>query len=189
MFDFVSLLKKLWRKCGLYNTVKCSSKRNNKLNCDFFHATIAYMKGNSKTKDKRFKKTLKQNKKNLFFGSKMGGRLIHGINLYTGKYGIVSKVNQKITVLTTYSVPVLSVKSLIFFPSFPMIAPTMLCGTRTLMHKWTRTDQSMSTIPWVMFFFYTLAPKLWTTVSHDLSSYTNNVVGIKGECQCCVLHS
>ena len=24
---------------------------------------------------------------NLFFGSKMGGRLIHGIDLYTGKYG------------------------------------------------------------------------------------------------------
>ena len=27
-------------------------------------------------------------RKKLIFGSKMGGRLIHGIDLYTGKYGI-----------------------------------------------------------------------------------------------------
>ena len=26
-------------------------------------------------------------RKNLFFASKMGGRLIHGVDLYTGKYG------------------------------------------------------------------------------------------------------
>ena len=49
--------------------------------------TIAYLKGNSKIKEKFFKKCLHRNKKNLFFGSKIGGRLIHGIDLYTGKYG------------------------------------------------------------------------------------------------------
>ena len=27
-------------------------------------------------------------RKNVFLGSKMEGRLIHGIDLYTGKYGI-----------------------------------------------------------------------------------------------------
>lgn len=38
-----------------------------------------------------FKKILTKSKKNLFVGSKIwggGGRLIHGIDLYTGKYGI-----------------------------------------------------------------------------------------------------
>ena len=33
------------------------------------------------------RKFLPRNKKNLFYGSKMGGWLIHGIDLYTGEYG------------------------------------------------------------------------------------------------------
>ena len=43
---------------------KCSSKGNNKLYvqacCDFFHVTMAYLKGNSKIKDRFFKKILTQ---------------------------------------------------------------------------------------------------------------------------------
>jgi len=60
---------------------KCSSKRNSKVYiqacCGFFHEPIAYLKGNSKIKEKFFKK-IHRNKKNLFFGSKMG------VDLYTG---------------------------------------------------------------------------------------------------------
>ena len=57
---------------------------------NFFGATIADLRENSKIEDKFFKKILilTKNKKNLFFGSKMGGQLIHGIDLYTGKYSM-----------------------------------------------------------------------------------------------------
>ena len=52
-----------------------------------FCVTIAYLKEN-KIKDKFFKKILPRNRKNFFFfGSKMGGQLILGIDLYMGKYG------------------------------------------------------------------------------------------------------
>ena len=53
----------------------------------FFHETIVYLKGNSKIKQKFFQENSYTNKKNVFFGPKIGGRLIHGIDLYTGKYG------------------------------------------------------------------------------------------------------
>ena len=49
-----------------------------------FHVTIVYLKENSKIRNKFFKKILFFF--NLFFGSKMGGCLIHGIDLYMGKY-------------------------------------------------------------------------------------------------------
>ena len=43
---------------------KCSSKRNSKFYvqacCRFFHEPIAYLKGNSKIKEKFFKKILTQ---------------------------------------------------------------------------------------------------------------------------------
>ena len=48
---------------------------------------MAYLKGNSKIKEKFFQENSYTNKKNVFFGPKIGGRLIHGIDLYTGKYG------------------------------------------------------------------------------------------------------
>lgn len=58
--------------------------------------TIAYLIEISKIKDKLFQKILTQkywylfiyiniNTGNLFFGSEMGGQLIHGIDLNTGK--------------------------------------------------------------------------------------------------------
>ena len=56
-----------------------------------FHVTIVYLKENSKIKDKFFKKILTEKWEKLFFGSKMGGRLIHRIDLYTGKYGMDGK--------------------------------------------------------------------------------------------------
>jgi len=67
-----------------------------------FSVTIAYLKENSEIKDKFLKEILTQKSeiKDKFlkeiltqkyekhsFGSKMGGRLIHWIDLYTGKYG------------------------------------------------------------------------------------------------------
>ena len=56
---------------------KCSSMRDSKLYvqtcCNFLCVTIAYQKWNSEMKDK----FLHRNKKNLFFGSKIG------VDLYT----------------------------------------------------------------------------------------------------------
>ena len=65
----------------------------------------------------------------VFFVHSDTEKYISNSSIRTSLY---QKVNHKKNVLRTYSVPVLSVRSLIFFPSFPMIAPTMLCGTRTL---------------------------------------------------------
>ena len=52
-----------------------------------FSVTIAYLKENSEIKDKFLKEILTQKYEKLSFGSKMGGQLIHWINLYTGRYG------------------------------------------------------------------------------------------------------
>ena len=64
----------------MYN---CSCKRNSKLYvqawCGFFHETIAYLKGNSKIKEKCFKKVLTQKiRKTCFLAPKLG------VDLYTG---------------------------------------------------------------------------------------------------------
>ena len=69
----------------------------------FFHETIAYLKGNSKIKEKFFQENSYTNKKNVFFGPKIGGLLIHGIDLYTGKYGTFE--------LFCYSLPKLFVRA------------------------------------------------------------------------------
>ena len=54
----------------------------------FFHETIAYLKGNSKIKEKCFQEnSYTEIRKTYFLAPKIGGRLIHGIDLYTGKYG------------------------------------------------------------------------------------------------------
>jgi len=50
-----------------------------------FRVTIVYQKENSKIKDTFSRKFLCKNMKNLIFGPKMGGLLIHRINLYMGK--------------------------------------------------------------------------------------------------------
>jgi len=60
------------------------SKRSGQI----FRVTIAYHKESSKIKDKFFEKILTpKSKKNLFFGSKMGGWLIQRIDLYMGTVG------------------------------------------------------------------------------------------------------
>ena len=52
---------------------------------------MAYLKENSTIKDKFFKKILTQKSEKHFLAPNGGGggrrRLIHGIDLYTGKYG------------------------------------------------------------------------------------------------------
>ena len=50
-----------------------------------FRVTIVHLKENSKTKDTFSRKFSLRNMKNLFFGPKMGGLLIHRIDLYIGK--------------------------------------------------------------------------------------------------------
>ena len=52
---------------------------------------MVYLKENSKIKDKFVKNILNQEIRKTFFASKWegGGRLIQGIDLYTGKYGII----------------------------------------------------------------------------------------------------
>ena len=56
-----------------------SSTEIKKSSGQMFCLTIAYLEENYKIKDKFFKKILtQQNKKNLFFGSKTRGQLIHG---------------------------------------------------------------------------------------------------------------
>ena len=73
--------------------LKCSRTCDNKLYvqtwCDFSRVTIACMKENSMiySKISFSRKFSPRNRKNLFFGSKMGGQLVHGIDLYTGKCG------------------------------------------------------------------------------------------------------
>ena len=52
-----------------------------------FRVTIAYLNENSKIKDFQ-KNSHPEIRKNLFFGFKMGDQLIHGIDLYMGKYSI-----------------------------------------------------------------------------------------------------
>ena len=60
-----------------------------KFRTNFFHVTIAYsLKEKSKIKDTFSRKFLPRNKKKLIFCSKMGGWLIHGIDLYPAKYSI-----------------------------------------------------------------------------------------------------
>ena len=120
-----------------------------------------YLKENSKIKDKFFKKILtqKMNKKNSFFGSKIGGRLIHpdGIHLYTGKYSKVScnkkenlyikmwnenpklknitSTNERVLWQYTHAVLALSLLCLMFFLHLPCCASSAL---------WLRDAQSWS---------------------------------------------
>ena len=62
-------------RCGLIHGSKTEIKKSSG---QISHVTIAYLKENSKIKDKFFKGILTRNKKNVFFGSKMG------VDLYTG---------------------------------------------------------------------------------------------------------
>ena len=70
---------------------KRSRKHDNKLHietcCDFFIKYL-YMKGSSKKQRVSFLgRFLLRNGKMLVYGLKNRGRLIHGIDLYSGKYG------------------------------------------------------------------------------------------------------
>ena len=70
---------------------KRSRKHDNKLHietcCDFFIKYL-YMKGSSKKQRVSFLgRFLLRNEKMLVYGLKNRGRLIHGIDLYSGKYG------------------------------------------------------------------------------------------------------
>ena len=72
--------------------LECYSKHDNKLHietcCDFFIKYL-YMKGNSKKQRVSFPgRFLLRNEKMLVYGLKNRGRLINGIDLYSGKYGI-----------------------------------------------------------------------------------------------------
>mgnify|MGYP006896126878 CR=1 FL=1 len=54
-----------------------------------FCVNIAYLKENSKIKDKFFKKILTQKIRTLFLAPKWGVNLYYWIDLYTGKYGVL----------------------------------------------------------------------------------------------------
>ena len=67
----------------------------------FFHETIAYLKGNSKIKEKFFKENAyTEVRKTYFLAPKLG------VDLYTGKYGIVHTLSR--VQLTHWKIPDLS---------------------------------------------------------------------------------
>ena len=92
VFDFLSLFQKLWTKCLI--NMCCKNARVStiinftmKLAVTFFIKYL-YMKGNSKKHRVSFPgRFLLRNKIVLVYGLKNRGRLIHGIDLYSGKYG------------------------------------------------------------------------------------------------------
>ena len=76
------------KKCSLYNTPKCSSKRNNKLYvqgcCDFFHVTIVYLKGNFEIKHRFLNKILTQKKEKHIFWLQNKGSTYTRVNTAPG---------------------------------------------------------------------------------------------------------